>query len=117
RPAKRIAPPVSARRVSLGNRCASANAAWWIGFSILLLLTVRLSALDPAASPVATPESDPQKKATPTQTNEVAFEVTTYRIRGNSLLKMEVLEGIFTNAMGTNVTFERIKSAVTELQT
>jgi len=104
--------------MSLGNRSASANAASWIGFSVLLLLTGRLSALEPAASPAATPEGDTQKKATPpTQTNEVAFEVTTYRIRGNSLLEMSVLERIFTNAMGTNVTFERIKSAVTELQT
>ena len=50
------------------------------------------------------------------KTNAPTFEVRSYELVGNSILSQEVLEGILTNALGPNVTFDQIRNALSDLQ-
>lgn len=51
------------------------------------------------------------------QTNAAPhFNVRGYEVTGNTLLSFDVLLGIFSKHVGTNTTFEDIKSAASELQ-
>ena len=51
------------------------------------------------------------------RTNAVPhFNVRGYEVTGNTLLSFDVLLGIFSKHVGTNTTFEDIKSAASELQ-
>ncbi len=51
------------------------------------------------------------------QTNAAPhFNVRGYEVTGNTLLSFDVLLGIFSKHVGTNATFEDIKSAASELQ-
>lgn len=44
------------------------------------------------------------------------FEVKRYDVAGNTLLPLDTVEQVFTNAVGTNVTLQQIQKALGELQ-
>jgi hemolysin activation/secretion protein len=50
-------------------------------------------------------------------TNGPVFEVRGYEVIGNTLLSSNVVELVLQPYIGTNVTFERIRAALTDLQT
>lgn len=62
----------------------------------------------PAEVVAVTPPPEPPKGPT--------FVVSRYDVVGNTLLKPEVLNAYFTNAVGTNVTLPQIQKALGELQ-
>lgn len=71
----------------------------------------RLETRDLAAGSTFTNETKvPPARPQPT------FEVRSYEVAGNTLLKPEVVERVFTNAVGTNVTLAQIQGALGSLQ-
>jgi hemolysin activation/secretion protein len=77
----------------------------------LLLLLVEQSAL----ARVANNATPPANQGT-NQTKAPAFAVLRYDVVGNTLLRPEVIDRIFTNAVGPAITVEQIRKALGELQ-
>jgi len=70
-----------------------------------------------STNPLPAQNDKPAGKATAPVTNKVpTFEVRGYEIRGNTLLPYEVLEPIFTNSIGSAVTFDTIRKALADFQ-
>lgn len=79
----------------------------------------RAAALVVAAwcSTAALRATEPSAPAMPAATNQApAFQVKGYELLGNTLLPPSVTEPILQKHVGTNVTFETIRSALAELQ-
>ncbi|MCC7373501.1 MAG: BamA/TamA family outer membrane protein [Verrucomicrobiales bacterium] len=65
-----------------------------------------------AVAALGTPRETPAPPARPQPT----FEVRSYEVVGNTLLRPEVVERAFTNAIGTHVTLAQIQGALGSLQ-
>jgi hemolysin activation/secretion protein/AraC-like DNA-binding protein len=58
----------------------------------------------------------PRTNQTPVDPTQPKFQVEHYDVRGNTLLKPEILDVIFTDAKGTNVSLSQIRDALADLQ-
>jgi hemolysin activation/secretion protein len=58
----------------------------------------------------------PATNSVATGTNVLTFEVRGYKVTGNTLLSSNLVELILQPYIGTNITFDKVASAVTDLQ-
>jgi len=83
----------------------------------LIRIALLLSLLAEQSAPArdATNATPPAISGT-NQVKAPTFEVRRYDVRGNTLLRQEVIDHIFTNVIGPAITMEQIRKALGELQ-
>jgi hemolysin activation/secretion protein/AraC-like DNA-binding protein len=99
-------PPSHRLQRSLGRTCV---------FFLALLLHVCLSASAQTNSPAQAGTANATNSAAPPKPQ--GFEVRRYDVRGNTLLSKPVVDAIFAEATGKEVTLEQIRKAVARLLT
>jgi len=83
---------------------------------VLLDGTVVINVQEGGNRNVANDRDSAVKNVEPSVAPVRSFEVRHYEVQGNTLLSPEIVSGIFTNSVGTNVTLAQIQKALGELQ-